>query len=256
MHTPYSHSFYVGQQDGSANSAAIIVPLIMQMFPHTRSVVDVGCGVGGWLKSFKEHGVGTVLGIDGEYAPRDMLMIEPSEFIAADLNLFTGAPRRFDLGISLEVAEHLPPSSAASFIEGLVRSAPVIAFSAAIPGQGGTNHINEQWQGYWASLFASHGYSAVDCIRPSIYGNTIVEPWYRQNIIVYCVPEHCPDGYSAITSRYILDRIDPEFLERKGMRSAREALQTMRACLPVVGKAVMKRISATSRNGGFTTWQQ
>ena len=51
--------------------------------------------------------------------------------------------RRSDLAISLEVAEHLPSSSAAAFITTLVKAAPCICFSAALPHQGGVRHLNE-----------------------------------------------------------------------------------------------------------------
>jgi hypothetical protein len=47
---------------------------------------------------------------------------------------------RFDLAVCLEVAEHLPPERAESFIRELCDLAPVVLFSAAIPGQGGTGH--------------------------------------------------------------------------------------------------------------------
>src|SRR5438445_10205144 len=59
-------------------------------------------------------------------------------------------------------------------------------FSDAVPGQGGGNHINEQWQSHWVRLFAAEGYVPVDSIRSMIWDNPAVEWWYRQNIIIYC----------------------------------------------------------------------
>jgi hypothetical protein len=53
------------------------------------------------------------------------------------------ARKRFDLAISLEVAEHLPEGSAGALVSTLIEAAPVVVFSAAIKGQSGTNHINE-----------------------------------------------------------------------------------------------------------------
>ena len=93
--------------------------------------------------------------------------------------------RTFDLAMSLEVAEHLPPKSAEGFIAGLTKLAPVVLFSAAIPFQGGTNHVNEQWPQYWADLFARHGFDAIDCIRSEVWDNEEVEWWYAQNTILY-----------------------------------------------------------------------
>lgn len=87
--------------------------------------------------------------------------------------------------MSLEVAEHLTPARADSFVEDLTRLSDVILFSAAIPGQHGLNHVNEQWQFYWAEKFLQRDYIAVDCIRPKIWSNNSVEWWYCQNILVY-----------------------------------------------------------------------
>ena len=53
--------------------------------------------------------------------------------------------RRFDLALSLEVAEHLPPECGSEFVQTLTDLSSVILFSAAIPFQGGTDHLNEQW---------------------------------------------------------------------------------------------------------------
>jgi len=38
-----------------------------------------------------------------------------------------------------------------------------VLFSAAIPNQGGTGHINEQWQEYWAEKFYANGFGAELC---------------------------------------------------------------------------------------------
>src|SRR5271165_3642324 len=91
-----------------------------------------------------------------------------------------GMERQFDLAISLEVAEHLDSKYASSFVAALLKSSPVVCFSAAIPFQDGVNHVNEQWPDYWARLFASHDYLAIDCIREKIWDNEKVELWYAQ----------------------------------------------------------------------------
>src|SRR5262249_27564705 len=150
------------------------------------------CGIGAWLATFEQHGVTDHLGIDGDYVPRNLLRISTERFRVADLTELAPPDRRFDLTCSLEVAEHLPPACAPRFIATLVDLAPVILFSAAIPGQGGTNHINEQWQSYWGALFKAHGYIGVDCIRPFVFNDARVELWYRQNTIVFCEPGNIP----------------------------------------------------------------
>ena len=85
----------------------------------------------------------------------------------------------------MEVAEHLSPSRADSFVEDLTKLGDVILFSAAIVGQGGINHVNTQMQSYWAKKFLRLGYVGIDCIRPKVWENQQVAVWYRQNIFIY-----------------------------------------------------------------------
>lgn len=89
----------------------------------------------------------------------------------------------------LEVAEHLPETSADEFVAGICRLGPAICVSAAIPHQGGTGHRNEQWPGYWATRFRERGFVAVDCLRRQVWCDPTVEWWYAQNTIIYVRPE-------------------------------------------------------------------
>jgi SAM-dependent methyltransferase len=242
-HTPYSSDFFAVQQDGSIGSAEIIVPLVLSLFKVT-SVVDVGCGVGGWLKVFEHHGICDYLGMDGNYLPMEMLKIPAERFRAEDLARLSDMGRSFDLACCLEVAEHLPESCADQFVAALARSAPAILFSAAIPRQGGTAHVNEQWASYWAEKFERHGYVTVDCIRPAIYGDPRVEWWYRQNALIFCRPERCPAGYEPVHSLYDLNRVDPSMIEHLFVPdSGTEAIRTIRRVLPVLGTAILHRLS-------------
>jgi hypothetical protein len=208
----YDQEFYKAQQAHATLSAEIIVPIFISVFP-VKSVVDVGCGVGTWLRAFSRNGVTDYLGIDGEHVPLGLLNIPKDRFRAADLRSLSTAGRRFDAACSLEVAEHLPADCASRFVELLTTAAPVVLFSAAIPRQGGAEHINTQWQIYWHALFARHGYVAVDFIRPIIYGNADVAWWYRQNILVYCEPHLRPLQYAEVTKPYELNRVDPAMIE-------------------------------------------
>ena len=181
---PYTETFYNTQKEGSRRSAEAIVPLIIGLV-KPQSVVDVGCGLGTWLSVFKAHGVKDVLGVDGEHVDQSMLQISREQFVAFDLTRPIQMNRQFDLVVSLEVAEHLPQQSAKIFIDSLSKLGPVILFSAAIPFQGGTDHLNEQWPDYWANYFKENGYEAIDCIRKKVWQDDTVEWWYAQNILVF-----------------------------------------------------------------------
>ena len=163
-----------------------IVPEIIKLL-EPKSVVDVGCGVGTFLKAFKHHGVNDVYGVDGEWVDRDLLhkYISEDEFNACNLEEKIVLKKKYDLAISLEVAEHLSEKSAKIFVESLVSAGKVILFSAAIPLQGGQNHINEQYLSYWESLFKEHNYVLHDVIRPILWDNPKVFCWYKQNTVLF-----------------------------------------------------------------------
>ncbi len=180
----YTKEFYKVQQEGSRRSAERIVPIVLELFrPH--SVVDVGCGVGTWLAAFAAQGITDIQGVDGDYVDRGHLQIAQDKFIAQDLTEPIRLGRCFDLVLCLEVAEHLDQAHAAAFIDSLVNLGPRVLFSAAIPYQGGTHHVNEQWPEYWARLFATHNYVAIDYFRPKIWHDDAVDWWYAQNLLLY-----------------------------------------------------------------------
>jgi SAM-dependent methyltransferase len=184
---PYNRDFYEWISNGSIQSAKVVVPILLTHFGIT-SVIDVGCGIGTWLTIFKEYGVEDILGVDGPHIDESMLLIAKDAFLAIDLRIDFPLKRRYDLAVSLEVAEHLPSEYAASLVKRLTDAAPIVLFSAAIPGQGTEEHghVNTQWQDYWRALFAIQGYVPLDIIRPAIWGRVDVEFWYQQNTIVYC----------------------------------------------------------------------
>jgi len=163
----------------------------MEVLPHVfglvepKSVVDMGCGGAAWLSACCALGVEDVLGIDGDYVELSKLKIPKHKFQAHDLRRPLVIDRTFDLVMSLEVAEHIPKENAETFVDSLVRLAPVVLFSGAIPFQGGVGHVNEQWPTYWEGLFRRHGYQVVDCVRRRVWDNDQVDTWYKQNIMLF-----------------------------------------------------------------------
>jgi SAM-dependent methyltransferase len=189
MSTPYDKEYYLGLREGSRRSAEVIVPLVCGWI-HPVSVVDVGCGDGTWLSVFRQHGVREILGIDREYVTGEILEVPEEAFLAHDLRFPLRMDRQFDLVVSLEVAEHLPGECAETYVDSLTRLGPAILFSAAVPFQGGIDHVNEQWPDYWAELFRKKGFVPLDPVRKRIWQNDDVEYWYRQNILLFVKREY------------------------------------------------------------------
>jgi SAM-dependent methyltransferase len=180
----YDRAFFRRLDSPAVESARVVVPLLLELI-QPKSVVDIGCGTGGWLSVFHEHGIEDVIGVDGDYIDRHQLRIAPEHFIAADLRRPLALQRLFDLVVCLEVAEHLPATVADSLVGMLTDLGPVILFSAAIPFQGGTAHVNEQWPDYWQARFITKGFTLVDCIRGKVWSNQAVEPYIAQNLLLY-----------------------------------------------------------------------
>jgi len=195
----YSDKFYRDLQKTSTDSASIVVPMLMELL-SPKSVIDVGCGTGIWLNEFMQQGVIDVLGVDGQF-DQHLLRIPIEKYRVHDLKQSLVLSRKFDVALSLEVAEHLPPDHAEGFIESLIQLAPVVVFSAAIPNQGGYKHLNEQWQQYWVDLFEKRGYIATDFLRRQLWDNTEVAFWYTQNTLIYTKRTHL-DTIPALKAMY------------------------------------------------------
>jgi SAM-dependent methyltransferase len=178
----YTTKFY--EDRGFLQSAKHIVPLVMDIV-RPKSVIDIGCNTGHFLQVFQDHGVKDIFGVDGKWMDKKLLRIPEKNFLRHNLNEPLLLNRRFDLVVSLEVAEHLPKSSAKSFVNSLTKLGNIILFSAAIPYQGGTHHVNEQWPEYWAAMFEEKGYLPVDAIRKRIWHNNRVNYPYKQNTLLY-----------------------------------------------------------------------
>ena len=182
----YSPKFYRDLQS-VRQSADEILPIVFD-FIHPRSVVDIGCGTGQWLASVVALGIDDILGIDGAWVLDADLAIPRDRIQAHDLAAPLALARQFDLVLSLEVAEHLPAAAATTFVKTLCDAGNVILFSAAIPGQGGRHHINEQWPAYWADHFRNVGFACYDLLRAKIWNNPRIAWYYAQNSLLFARP--------------------------------------------------------------------
>lgn len=167
----------------NSSAAEQVLPVLFEIYKPS-SILDVGCGLGNWIEVAKKISGAEITGVDGDYVNRSLLKIEENEFVEKDLTKPFDLNRKFDLAICLEVAEHLPEASAEGFVKSITNHSDVIMFSAALPGQGGQHHINEQWPSYWQELFNDCGYEMIDFFRFKIWDNPKIEYWYKQNLFL------------------------------------------------------------------------
>lgn len=192
----YDEKFYNTIKNGCLASAEQVVPRVIDV-TRPGTVIDVGCGEGWWLSEFAKWGC-EVTGVDGDYVDRSRLAIPEDRFRPFDLAHTRLAESKaiegYDLAISLEVAEHLPPGRADTFVQDLCNLSDVVLFSAALPRQGGAGHINEQWPQYWVEKFLDCGFDCSGALRWEFWNNDRVENWYRQNLMLCVNAEY---GYTT-----------------------------------------------------------
>jgi len=244
----YNASFYQSQAGGSAQSAENTVPIVLSLV-RPASVIDIGCGVGTWLSCFRASGVQDILGIDGPYVNKKLLRIPADCFLPHDLTQPVSLSRVFDLALCLEVAEHLPEKRARTLVADLAALAPAILFSAAVPGQGGTGHLNEQWPVYWRDLFEQNGYQCLDCIRPRIWDNDAIEPWYRQNLLLFVRRDRVSD-YADAGCPAPLSIAHPALFETRVQRSLPVLLAALKDKLFEIARRRLRR----RRSSSDVTW--
>jgi SAM-dependent methyltransferase len=199
----YDHEFFEYINEGSSRSARRIVPLLLTM-SDPRSVLDVGCGAGAWLREWSRHDLDDWTGVDGDYVDAANLLIPEPRFHRHDLSKPFALGRKFDLVYSFEVAEHIAPVFADQFVDSLVEHGDHIAFSAATPGQGGEFHVNEQPYDYWRAKFLARGYQCFDALRPLIVADREIEPWYRYNTLIFANAE----GEKRLSAEARTTRVD------------------------------------------------
>lgn len=196
------------------------------------SAIDVGCGVGFLMAELERLAVETH-GVEGLWLEEAAVRTSPDRYLKRDLEQPLSLDRRFDVCISIEVAEHLEESRASGFVADLCRLSDAVVFSAAINGQGGQGHKNEQWQSYWAERFAAQGFEAYDPFRPGFLRDAEMLPWFRQNVLLFLKQGHplsgplAPDRVSPELCNMILPEYHRKILRRTRQRMKR-AIETAR----------------------------
>lgn len=183
----YDRDFYTLRDQRTRHAAEVIFDILMMYNVKVDSIADLGGGVGTFLSVAKQKynlDDRNIFLLEREYV-KDYIVVEPVSYIPTDLENKITLNRKVDVAMSLEVAEHLTPTRAESYIDDLCGLSDCIIFSAAAYRQGGTNHINEQRLSYWIEKFDTRGYMPVDIFRPRIQYDGKIAFWYRQNVILY-----------------------------------------------------------------------
>jgi hypothetical protein len=214
----FSPEVYERIREGCQRSAEAVVPRLYELI-LPKTVADIGGGEGWWGRAFFDRGCDVLIADDSidvwkfeafgspdphriDFLPVDLRSRSWASRVVderAEIAHIHGGSPTFDLAVCLEVAEHLPAELADDLVAGLCAVSRRIVFSAAIPGQGGHGHLNEQWPAYWAEKFETFGLYAHDFIRSEFWNDELVEPWYRQNLLFF-TDIQASTGYAEIPS--------------------------------------------------------
>lgn len=188
----YNAHYYRNTVEAPAvRGAPIICDSILKEFNPT-TLIDVGCGTGALMAVCRERGI-QVAGL--EFSEAALLFcrqrgLDVRKFDIENDRLTSG--EHFDLAVSMEVAEHLPATVAARYVALLSKLSNVIVFTAAHPGQGGQDHVNEQPPAYWIARFAAlgltHDESTAQSWKQEWRRSGLVANWYIENLMIFRRP--------------------------------------------------------------------
>jgi SAM-dependent methyltransferase len=214
---PYGAGFFTVNAESSRPSARLVLGALRELY-SPASIVDIGCGSGAWLATAGELGFTVLKGYDGPWADPARYTSSAIDFTPVNLEeVDLEITERYDLAMSVEVAEHLSEARADVIVDALCSASDVVLFGAAVPQQGGVHHVNEQPQSYWIAKFKARGYEPYDVIRPRIWDDPAVKFWFKQNTMLFV------KSSSEVLDRQrlhaletpIYDLIHPEQFQRK-----------------------------------------
>ena len=184
----YDGGYFEGVDLYARRSASSIAASILKDF-SPKSVVDVGCGTGALLFELKQKGCSTY-GL--EYADAAIRFCRSRGLTVTKLDLENDdfvPEKKFDVAISTEVAEHLPESVADRYLRLLSSLSDQVVFTAAPPGQGGEDHVNEQPPEYWIAKFNALGFQHDRELsgrwQQNWKENGQVAQWYWDNLMIF-----------------------------------------------------------------------
>lgn len=184
----YDAGYFASIDSSASRAAPIIADSIVEGFGPT-SVLDVGCGTGALLHALQQRGVAgkglEYAGIALRYCRERGLDVIKFD-LESDKVPFPGI--RFDVVVSLEVAEHLPAAVADRFVDLICSHGDQVVFTAATPGQGGTDHVNEQPHQYWIDRFQHRGFGFLEKQSAQwrrAWEREEMASWYYQNLMLF-----------------------------------------------------------------------
>jgi cyclopropane fatty-acyl-phospholipid synthase-like methyltransferase len=188
-HAPYDEvyddAFYAELGPSAKTSAEVMARSLIAEF-RPKTLVEFGCGAGALLAEFKTGGV-DVLGL--EYSDAGLRLCKERQLNVRKFDLTRDSiADRFEIAASIEVAEHLPAAFADRLVQVVSGAAPLVVFTAATPGQGGNEHVNEQPHEYWIEKFRNRDMEFDEAVSERIRADWKTKDviwWFHQNLMIF-----------------------------------------------------------------------
>ena len=187
----YESGFYDSVSDRAKICADVVSKIVGSIF-QINAFVDIGCGSGAWtikaLENFGDAKRAVLIDLPSVNIGFELRDDPRVHFIGKNFNEDSEIPTMdFDLAFCTEVLEHIEEESALKVLDSIAKNCQILVFSGAVPGQGGTGHVNEQTQEYWDKQIQLRGFRPFDVFRPILYSQNIPQ-YYKNNLLLYIKP--------------------------------------------------------------------
>lgn len=155
----YNKQYYAARMDWKPDVYPIISEAILKHF-KPKTLIDVGCGNGALLEGLR--GIDAV-GIDGSMTAVNICLHSGLNVCRDDLRkpFSMGNAKKFDLAVSIEVAEHIEKEYEDIFLDSLCNLSDTIIMTASPEHDGGKYHFNVHPKSYWCGKMNIKGFCEI-----------------------------------------------------------------------------------------------
>ena len=181
--TVHRHGYWLDEGEGHHAHDDELAGALVQLFDGA-SVVDVGCGLGEYVKRFQEADIPS-LGYDGNPATSYLTGARCCTVDFAQQLPRTVIAWKCRWVLSLEVGEHIPADYESTFLDNVVQLAmDGIVLSWAVPGHTGRGHVNCRSNDYIRHQMALRGWVSDFEIERELRA-AARRSWFKETIMVF-----------------------------------------------------------------------
>jgi len=195
----YNNAFHKSIEECELEPAKNLAQYITT-FIKPAAFLDFGCSTGLYLREIKAR-MPTIPSHGFEFSTDAVSRALCADVHQTDLTYPLVSPisrTENTLGICLEVLEHIDDANWRSVLTNLISNCDILLFSAALPGQGGTGHINCRPRIDWIRRFHMLGWvldiDATEHLLTEIRKGPHMG-WFAQNAMIFVPSTNTTPSY-------------------------------------------------------------